>query len=458
MAVAEYMRVIRAQWLVIVLLAALGGAAAFVYSEMQDPIYSSSVQLFVSTRVSDRDNNQLNQGGTFSQQRVKSYADIVNSPRVTKAIIDDLSLPYTPDEVGQNITTETPLDTVLLNITVTDTSPERARDIADRVAAELPKVIDEIETPPGQTTSPVKISVTREAALPTAPISPRTKLNLALGLVVGLALGIGLAVLRHAMDRTIRTKAEAVKVAGVPALGTVPDEPKVKSGPLIADDQATPRAEAFRQLRTNVRFLSVDHRLTSFVVTGSLPDEGKTTTAANFAIALAQSGQAVVLVDADLRRPSIADVFALSNGVGLTNVLLGDVPVNRALQQWRDNLPLFILAAGPTPPNPSELLGSTRLAKMIASLESSGMTVIFDSPPLLPVTDAAIIARMTGGAVVVTRVGRTRTDQLAEAIEALRTAGATVLGIVANRVKGKIEVTYSSYYDNPAQRRSRARR
>lgn len=455
MDLTQFLQVIRARWLLIVALVVSGGLGALAYSWLQTPTYAANTQLFVSANVAPGDTSQLNQGGNFTQQRVKSYAAIVSSSMVTERVVSKLGLSETPDSVAKKIEVSSPIDTVLLDVTVYDGSPERARDIADAVAVEFARVVADLETPPGRTTSPVKVSITREATTPETPVSPRTKFNTLMGAAAGLTVGLGIAVLRQRLDRTIADKKDAVRAAGAPVLGSVPDEPKIKGGPLIVDDQATPRAEAFRQLRTNVRFLSIDRRLTSFVVTGSLPGEGKTTTAANFAIALAQAGQRVVLVDADLRRPSIADLFALSNGVGLTNVLLGDVPVNHALQQWRGDLPLYVLAAGPRPPNPSELLGSARLKNVVASLEGSGMTVVFDSPPLLPVTDAAIIARVTGGAIVVTYVGSTRTDQLAEAVESLRTVQATVLGVVANRVKGKRE---STYYDVPVQRRSRSRR
>ncbi|MBL8932735.1 MAG: polysaccharide biosynthesis tyrosine autokinase, partial [Kineosporiaceae bacterium] len=162
--------------------------------------------------------------------------------------------------------------------------------------------------------------------------------------------------------------------------------------------------------------------------------EGKSTTASNLAITLAQAGESVVLIDADLRRPTLADVFALSSGVGLTSVLLGDLDVHEALQPWRDDLPLQVLTAGPIPPNPAELIGSARMAALISELTGQGITVVLDSPPLLPVTDAALLARATDGALVVTRAASTHTDQLAAACEALRITGAAVLGVVLNRV------------------------
>ncbi|GAB3172541.1 capsular exopolysaccharide synthesis family protein [Micromonospora palomenae] len=457
MSLADYIRLIRAHWIMVVLATASGVTLAAIHSATQSPVYEATVQLFVSASGKEGDNSQLNQGGIFSQQRVKSYAALVASPDVAQTVITSLDLPYTPAELVKNIETETPPDTVLLDITVRDGSPERARDIANEIAEEFPRLVDKIETPKGETNSPVKVSVTQQATASDEPVAPRTKLNVALGLILGLGLGLGGAILRGTFDRTIRGKRDAEQAAGAPVLGAAPQDSKKSRNPLIADEQATARAEAFRQLRTNIRFLSIDRRITSFVVTSSLPAEGKTTTAANLAIALAQAGQAVVLVDADLRRPSVADTFALSNGVGLTNVLLGDVGVNQAMQQWRGDLPLYILPAGPTPPNPSELLGSTRLTKVVASLESAGMTVIFDSPPLLPVTDAAIIARMTGGALVVARAGSTRTDQLATAVQSLRSVGAPVLGLVVNRVKPEKAILQNSYYNTPAPRRSRSK-
>ncbi|NJC70978.1 polysaccharide biosynthesis tyrosine autokinase [Planosporangium thailandense] len=458
MTLSKFLSTIRAHWLLVLAAAAVGGLGAGIVSTLQAPVYEGTVQLFVSVTGRGADTSQLNQGNTFSQQRTKSYAAIVNSPEVTRAVAQSLHLPYTAEDLAKHISTTNPLDTVLLDITVRDTSPDRARDIANAVAAEFPRLVDRIETPAGENTSPVKISVTQAATTPTAPVSPRLSLNLAIGLILGFTLGTSFAVLRTTFDRTIRSKLVAAEIAGASVLGSLPDESKGKPQPLIIDESSSPRAEAFRQLRTNIRFLSVDRQLNSIVVTGSLPEEGKTTTAANLAIALAQAGQPVALIDADLRKPSVAELFALPSGVGLTNVLLGDVPVRHALQPWRPDLPLFVLTSGPKPPNPSELLASARLKKTVESLVASHMMVIFDSPPLLPVTDAAIVAQATDGALMVTRIARTRTDQFTTAIETLRTVGATVLGVVANREKKEKKEAYGTYYHAPSPRRYRATR
>lgn len=446
MTLVQYYRAIRTNWIIAIALVIIGGSAGWLYAALKTPLYEAHTQLFISISADSADVSQLSQGGSFSQQRVKSYTSLVTSPIVINAVISSLDLPFTADELSAKISASSPVNTVLLNISVTDSSPHRARDIANALSTEFPRLIDSIETPVGRSTSPVRASVTRPADLPVSPVSPRLKLDLAVGLAIGLVAGIGCSVLRSTLDRTIRGKNEIAIAADAAVVGEVTDDGIMKRRPLIVEDKNTPRGEAFRTLRTNIRFLSVDRKLSSFVVTGSLPNEGKTTIAANLAIALAQAGEPVVLVDGDLRRPSVAGLFALSEGVGLTNILLGDVPLNHAMQQWRDDLPLYVITAGPIPPNPSELLGSHRLAKMVASLEASNLTVVFDSPPLLPVTDAAILAKVTAGALVVTRVGSTLKDQLGAAVDALRAVDAVVLGVVANRVRRKRKSMYDGYY------------
>jgi capsular exopolysaccharide synthesis family protein len=451
MTVAQYLRLFRAHWLVILLAVLLGAGAGLAYSLFSQKVYSSTVQLFVSTTGSGQDTSDLNQGSTFTQQRVKSYIDFVDSPEVTDAVIKKLGLSFTTDELAANIDATSPLNTVLLNITVRDTEPERAQKIAEEVAAQFSVLVAQIETPDGSASSPVKISVTRHAGLQDTPILPRTKLNTVFGLIAGLALGLGIALLRHAVDRTVRDKEEIARIIDAPVVGSVSEDADATDRALIAGQNGKLRGEEFRHLRTNIRFLSVDRKISSFVVSSALPGEGKTSTASNLAITMAQAGQAVVVVDADLRRPSVADTFGISGAVGLSDVLLGETTVRDAVQRWRPDLPLYVLPSGATPPNPSELLGSHQLEKLIQSLRESGMIVIFDSPPLLPVTDAAVLARATDGVIMVTRIGKTRSDQLTAAIDTLRTASAPILGAVANRVRRrKKAAAYSTYYYAPA--------
>jgi capsular exopolysaccharide synthesis family protein len=450
MDIPQLLRALRAHWLLVVILATFGGALAGAYSWLQTPLYRTSAQLFISiSGGGETGAADLNQGGTFAERRVRSYANMVDSPAVTAEVINDLGLPYTTEELARSVSASSPLNTVLLNITVTDPSPERARDIANAVAVEFTHYVTELETPTGELVSPVKATVTKPALLPAAPISPNTKLNLALGIIVGLAGGGVIAALRFTLDKTIHGRRDIAAIADAAIVGEVADDSKTKKRPLIVDDPSSPRAEAFRRLRTNIRFLSIDEPIRSLVVTGSVPDEGKSTVAANLAIAIAQAGESVVLIDGDLRKASLASLFAVPGGVGLTSVLLGDVPLKDAMQQWRPDLPLHVITSGPIPPNPTELLGSRRLTETVEALLALNMVVIFDSPPLVPVTDAAVLARATQGALVVARVGFTRSDHLDTTIEALRNVDARILGVVANRVKNP-ENRYTYYVAQPS--------
>jgi capsular exopolysaccharide synthesis family protein len=427
----QYLRVLRQQWLVVTLLAlvSLGGAAA--YSFRQTPVYSAQTQLFVSVRNSESDLSQLNQGSTFTQQRVKSYADLVTSQEITQAVISELRLPYTPEELAGKISATSPLDTVLLDITVMDTDPVRAAATANAVGAEFPRFIATLETPSGQVVSPVKVSITRHAVVPSVPVSPRIPLNLALGLIVGLGLGIGAAVLRDQFRTTVDGVNDIEHLTGAIPLGVVPYDAAAAKQPLITADQFGGRAEAFRTLRTNLQFADVDDPPRVIAISSALPNEGKTTTACNIALTLAQSGARVILVEGDLRKPAVGTYLGISNAAGLTNVLAGQHELRDVIVSYQRDT-LAVLPSGPTPPNPSEMLGSQQMRHLLSSLAKHYDLVIIDAPPLLPVTDAAVLAAGSDGAIIVVRHGKTRREEVERALQALSAVNAKVLGSVLN--------------------------
>jgi tyrosine-protein kinase len=430
--IAQYFRVLRRQWFVVLLFAALAVGGATAYTARQVPIYSATTQLFVSVHSTEMaDISQMSQGSTFIQQRVKSYADIVSSPKVLDLVKKQLDLAGPTEGMAGQVTVDSPLDTVLLNISVTDASPPRAAAIANAIADQFPSVVAQIETRPGAVRSPVTITPTRLATVPSAPISPRVPLNIALGLLVGLGLGIGAAVLRDQLNTSISSIAEVEKLTGAIPLGVVPYDPSTTKQPLVDGDQHGARAEAFRTLRTNLQFADVDHPPRVIVITSPLPSEGKSTSACNVALTLALGGARVVLVDGDLRKSNVGTYLGISSAAGLTSVLAGQHELRDVVVQYGRNT-LAVLPSGPTPPNPSELLGSQQMADLLATLANHYDVVVIDAPPLLPVTDAAVLAAIADGAVLVLRYGRTRREEAQRAIQALTAVNAKLIGSVLN--------------------------
>jgi len=455
----DYLNIAAKRWRLVAVFTVLGLAAAIAATVAATPIYQAQTQLFVSAQLGASDISQLAQGSTFTQQRVKSYGDVVDSPRVTKPVVDQLDLPFSADGLAGRISASTPLDTVLINIDVTDESPTRAARIANAVASQSVRVISELESAPDARQSPVRVSVLREADVAAEPVSPRRTVNLALGLLIGLAIGIGAAVLREMLDTTVKPDDDLADLGDVSVLGRIAYDPDARKHPLVvqADPQGA-RAEAFRQLRTSLQFVDIDRKPRSIVVTSSLPSEGKSTTAANLALTLAEAGLRVILVEGDLRRPTLSEYLGLEGAAGLTTVLVGNASLSDVLQPWGDGN-LNVLPTGPIPPNPSELLGSQHMLKLLEQLDGMADIVLIDAPPLLPVTDAAVLSALADGALVVCRVGKTRREELRRAVKALRGVDARLLGIVLNMTPAKRSDGYSYRYSTaPAITTARRKR
>ncbi|CAN7469458.1 polysaccharide biosynthesis tyrosine autokinase [Arthrobacter sp. LjRoot78] len=445
MDIREYARLVRRNWILIVSTALAGLLIGGATSVLTTPTYSSDTELFVAIQGSGSV-QELQQGNTFGQARVQSYVKTVGSPLVLQPAIDALGLDISSAELASRVQASADLNTVLINISVVDDSPVQAAAIAQAVADSLVKAVDALEKPTQGGASPVSLSIIKPATAPSAPTTPNTRLNLLLGLLTGLALGVGTAFLRSTLDSRIRGEADVRHVTGAPLLGGISFDQDAARSPLLT--QTAPqsaRAESFRQLRTNLQFANVSGRARTILITSSLPGEGKSTTATNLAIALAQAGQSVCLVDADLRRPTINEYLGLDRNVGLTTALVSDIDVTELLQPWGDDN-LFVLASGQIPPNPSELLGSTSMHHLIKRLEETFDTVIIDAPPLLPVTDAAVLSQHVGGVVLVVGSEKVKRQDLEKSVNALELVDAELLGVVLNRLPTKGPDSYAYTY------------
>ena len=301
------------------------------------------------------------------------------------------------------------------------------------------------------------------APVPTSPVSPRPMRDALLAMAAGLFLGVGLALLREHLDDSINTKEDVDTAAGgIPVLGLVPAVPswRDRSNPMIVSlaEPASPAAESYRSLRTAIQFLGFEHPVGLMQVTSPSSSEGKTTTLANLAVALARAGQHVAVVCCDLRRPRLHEFFALPNAVGFTSVLMGGVAMPRAVQRVPGVDRLCVLSSGPVPPNPSELLASQRTADVLGSLQADFDVVLLDCPPVLPVTDAAVLSAMVDASLLVTTAGATRKRELARAVELLRQVDAPLVGVVLNGADEQGAYGYGYGYGGASKVRARRRR
>ena len=449
MELRDYVRLLRRQWFSIALIVGLALAVGAGATLLATPKYAAHVTFFVTTS-SRGDVADTYQGGLFSQQRVKSYVDLLKSERLAKSIIEDRGLNLSPEEVASRIDASVVPDTVLLNATVTDSSPARAQQIASAAAKHFVTLVGTLETPPTARAPAVKVEVIEGPRLESSPVSPLPLRNLALALLLGLVLGIGLTLLRESLDTTVKSADALSAAAKVPTMATIGFDRSARREPLIIhQNPQAPRAEAFRQLRTNLTFIDVDRPMKAIVVTSAVPGEGKSTTTANLAISMAQAGSSVLLIEGDLRRPKVAEYLGLEGAVGLTNVLVGQVDLDTVLQPWGAD-GLWVLPSGSIPPNPSELLGSQQMSDVLKELKSRFDIVLIDAPPLLPVTDAAVAAAAADGALLIARHGHTTRAQVESAVQTLLGVDAHLIGTVYNMVplKGRDAYGYTYGYDD----------
>ncbi|MCW2163494.1 capsular exopolysaccharide family [Microbacterium hydrothermale] len=448
MELRDYLRILHRNWILILALTVLGGAGAYGYSLLQTPTYEASTQLYVSVRSESSGVSELAQGTNFARQAVVSFVDVVDSALVLDRVIDDLNLNESAQQLARSIDASSPTNSVIISIKASNANAEMAASIANSVGTNFADVVvNRLEKPDGNTASLVKVETIEPALVPTSPAAPHTPINILLGIVLGLGLGLGFAILRSLLDTRIHSLHDIEAATESPVLGGIALDPDAKKRPLIVHaDPRNPRAESFRSLRTNLQFIDVDGASRSFVVSSAGPGEGKSTTTANLAIALAETGARVALVDGDLRLPRVADYMGIEGGVGLTDVLIGRAELVDVLQQWGTGR-LFVLPSGRTPPNPSELLGSQAMQRTLTELAGAFDYVLVDAPPLLLVTDAAVVSRFTSGVLMVAASGTTKKPQLTAAVEKLNAIGSRLFGVIVTMLpaKGPDSYGYGAY-------------
>jgi len=441
----DFVKLLRTRWIIICASVVISLLGAVAVNLLTTPLYEASTRLFVSTS-SGSSLSEIYQGNRFSQERVVSYTELLMGETLAQRTIDKLGLEMDPGDLQDRVKASAKRDTVLIDVTVLDESPVRARDIANVLSDEFVAMVRELESPEDGSRPDARVIVEQRASVPDDPVKPRKARNVLVGLTFGTLLGLGLAVLRDVLDNTVKDRETLENIASVGVVGNIPlDKERRKEAAISFENDASPMAEALRKLRTNLQFLAVDNPPRVIVVTSSMPREGKSTTTINLALALAEAEHNVVVVDGDLRRPHLDKYLGVVGSVGFSTVLAGGASLDEVIQKSR--FPgLSVLTSGAIPPNPSELLGSLAAKKIMDELRGRFDYVIVDSSPLLAVTDAAVLAANADGVLIMARFGQTKRDQLSHAVAALKDVGAPLLGAVFTMTPSRGSASYSYRY------------
>jgi len=452
--VRDLLRILRIRWRIVLgtLLIVLTVAATITL--MTTPLYTSSTRVYLSAVGADGQANLYNMPST----EIDTVVQVANSPIVLDPVKEQVGAEGHP----MSVSVEIAQGTTLLDVAVTTDEPQLAADLATAIPTQLASVAREFSPMLAQSGQRVEARTVVPAAVPSVPSSPDYVRNMSVAVLTGLLLGVGFALLRHNLDTRIRRKEDVAELSDRPVLGAVPLLKTQSVIPFMEADPFGPHAESMRRLRTNLMFVDVTTHKHSFVVTSAMPSEGKTTTAINLALAMSDAGTRVLLVDGDLRNPTVGRAMGLEDSVGLTTVLLGSAYLEDVVQRWADTN-LWVLAAGEIPPNPSELLGSEAMREAFESMLASFDFVLVDSPPLVPVIDAVLLDKLTGGTLLVVAADQTRKRHLAEALRTLETADGTLAGFALNKVSAAEEAYhYKGYYGQQhakdTERRSRGSR
>jgi succinoglycan biosynthesis transport protein ExoP len=485
MSLRDYASVVLGRKLVVIAAVVVAIAVAVLSTALQTPVYSASSEVLIQPR---------GEGGFFEdsfyldERAIDTEVQVIEGQAVRLRVQDDLGLadlpaPVTASSVG---------DSQVIALSVRSTNASNARTLANAYAnayvsvrleqsvgellaagTQIENRINDLETEIealadddptrnslvaqlasfNRTLDELRVDqnlrtggaiIVKSAELPVSPVEPTPRRTAMLAGVVGLLLGLGAAFLLDYLDDKVRTEDELERVSRKPVLAVVPVDRPPNNLPIAMTEPDHAAVEAYRGLRTNLQFLGLDEPINVLQVTSSLPGEGKTTTAVNLAVVLAQAGQRVALVDADLRRPRVHEVFAIAQSPGFTDLLLGagaKSTVQHVLIDGSHQLSVF--ASGTVPSNPSELLSGRRTRKLLAEMGAYYDYVVVDSAPILPVSDSVALSSAVDGMFVVAHAGRVTKGQIEEALERLDRVAAPVLGVILNQATGQRNDAYS---------------
>jgi tyrosine-protein kinase len=426
-----YLSILRARRAVVITVTVISLLLALLYSLAVTPTYVARSSVFLSANMGSS-SAELSRSFPYAQGLVRSYSQVATEPVVLDPVIKRLRLDTTPGRLAKAITAQAPLDTVIIDIEVADPSAELAAEIANALAAQLSSTVNSLVPGATESTLPVTVTTLTQAEVPAFPSSPKKTLNLALALLIGLLLGSVLAISRDALDVRVRTAQDATTLTRVPVIGSVIAQGSGRRKfrwPSLRRRRHRGARELDNQLRTNFQHMRGQRALKSVVFASALADNATGLTVSNLAIALGEAGLTALMVDADVRRPTLAARHGVSDDTGLTSVLLEDVAARSVIRRSRTS-PVWVLPAGPQLRDPSMMMNDAAMKQLLAQLVQLFDVVLIKAPPVLMVADGLMLSRISDGVVVVADEQAMNRDVLGEEMRALDIAGADVLGFV----------------------------
>ncbi len=501
-----YLSLLLHWWWLIVLAAIIASGASYLISKRMTPFYQASTTVLVNaapaSKVSDYNSVMM------SEQLTSTYAQMMSKDAVLNLVAKQIGLSNPPDQMKKWITVTPVRDTQLIQIVVETTDPDLSAKIANSIVEVFAAQIQDIQTQRfsqskvaletqlsdyekqiNQMTSDIIRATTTDekdrlnekitqyrgmysnllqsyeqirlseaqsvstvvqvesAVANRVPVKPKVMQNTLLAAVVGILLAAGLIFVREAFDDTVKTPEDISRKFKLPVLGVIIHHPSDTDSPIAMTSPRSPVTEAYRTLRTNLGYTSVDRRLSTIMITSAEPGEGKSTITSNLGVVMAQNGKRVITLDCDLRHPCLHSYFGLSNRQGMSTLLSQNAEAITDICNPTKEKGLYIITTGPIPPNPAELMGSQKLQSILKWMKETTDVILIDTPPVLAVSDAVILAPSLDGVVLVVRPGKTRIGALKQAIEQLQLVNARILGVVLNDVviRGK---SYGYYYKN----------
>jgi len=501
-----YISLIMHWWWLIALAAIIAGGASYLISKRMTPFYQSSTTVLVNaapaSKVSDYNSVMM------SEQLTSTYAQMMSKDAVLNQVAKQIGLSNPADQIKKWITVTPVRDTQLIQVVVETTDPELSAKIANAIVDVFAIQIQDIQT---QRFSQSKIALETQlsdyekqitdmtsditktetsdekdrlnekitqyrgmysnllqsyeqirlseaqsvstvvqvesAVANFAPVKPKVTQNTLLAAVVGILLAAGLIFVREAFDDTVKTPDDISRKYKLPVLGVIIHHTSEPDSPIALTSPRSPVTEAYRTLRTNLGYTSVDRRLSTIMVTSAEPGEGKSTITSNLGVVMAQNGKRVIALDCDLRHPCLHTNFGLNNRQGMSTLLSQNAEATTDICNPTKEKGLYVITTGPIPPNPAELMGSQKLQSILKWMKETTDIILVDTPPVLAVSDAVILAPSLDGVVLVVRPGKTRHGALKQSIEQLQLVNARILGVVLNDVvtRGK---AYGYYYKN----------